>query len=122
MDGRQREIKQVMVVRKDLKMGVGKTAAQTAHASLLSYIDMAKTHPRLVKKWLSEGGTKIVLKTETPEQFSDLKKKLRDDGLPFKVVKDAGQTQVPPGTETAIGIGPFYIEEIDKVTSTLKLL
>ena len=71
---------------------------------------------------LSEGGTKVVVKVNTLEEFEDMKKKLRAAGLPFKVVKDAGQTQIPPGTETAIGIGPYYTADIDKITGKLSLL
>ena len=35
-------IKQVIIVRKDLKMGVGKTAVQCAHASLQVFINMMR--------------------------------------------------------------------------------
>jgi PTH2 family peptidyl-tRNA hydrolase len=118
----KQDIKQVIIIRKDLKMGTGKIAAQACHASLMSYMEAEKKYKDIVESWLSEGGTKVVVKVNTPEEFDDMKKKLRASGLPFKVVKDAGQTQVLPGTETAIGIGPYYTSDIDKVTSKLSLL
>ena len=116
------EIKQVIVIRKDLKMGTGKIAAQASHASLASYLETLKTHPDLVKAWASEGQTKVVLKIKSQEEAEELKKKLKVANIPFKAIRDAGQTQVPPGTETAIGIGPYYIKDIDKITGELGLL
>lgn len=118
----KKEVKQVIIVRKDLKMGVGKIAAQSCHASLLSFIIAEKSYPDIVKKWLGEGGTKIVLRTENEVKFEEIKKVVKNSGIPHVVVKDAGQTQIPPGTETAIGIGPYYSDDIDYITSKLKLL
>ena len=42
--------------------------------------------------------------------------------IPCFIVKDAGLTQLPPGSTTALGIGPFSSIEIDKITGNLKLL
>ena len=39
------EFKQVIVIRRDLKMGTGKTAAQAAHASLLG-VERVKSEKR----------------------------------------------------------------------------
>jgi len=38
------------------------------------------------------------------------------------LIKDAGHTQVDPGTVTCFGTGPWFEEEIDKVLGKLKLL
>ena len=42
------EIKQVIIVRADLDMGKGKTAAQCCHGSLLSYLEAAKVGKEIV--------------------------------------------------------------------------
>jgi PTH2 family peptidyl-tRNA hydrolase len=115
------KIKQVILVRKDLKMGAGKAAAQASHASLLGYLETVGEYPEIAETWLFEGQTKIILKIKDEKEASEIKKKLRAAKIPFKAVKDAGQTQVPPGTETAIGIGPYYEKEIDKITGELPL-
>ncbi len=117
-----KKLKQVLIIRRDLDMGWGKVVAQASHASLMAFMAVSSKYPEIADRWMEEGETKIVLKTKGEEEFEDIKKKLRSAGLPFKVVKDAGQTQVTPGTETAIGVGPYYENELDKVTGKLKLL
>jgi len=38
------------------------------------------------------------------------------------LVKDAGHTEIPPGTVTVVGIGPGPRSEIDKITGDLQLV
>ena len=47
--------KQVIVVRKDLKLGAGKIASQVAHAAIGSMKKLLQTDPELVRKWEREG-------------------------------------------------------------------
>ncbi|MCD6340374.1 MAG: peptidyl-tRNA hydrolase, partial [Desulfurococcales archaeon] len=56
---------------------------------------------------------------QEPIQLQDLANEL---GLPASVIRDAGHTELPPGTLTAIGIGPAPSEVLDKLTGKLKLL
>ena len=53
-------MKQAIVIRSDLNMGIGKIAAQSSHASLESY---KKTNIIKKKLWEAQGQKKIVLKT-----------------------------------------------------------
>lgn len=103
-------------------MGIGKIAAQASHASLESYLKTSHRFPQIASSWLAAGQTKIVLKIAGPEEASQIKMKLKESGIPFEAVRDAGQTQVAPGTETAIGIGPYYEGDLDKITGGLQLL
>ena len=48
-------MKQVMVIRTDLKMGKGKIAAQACHASLGAY---KKSDSQKIRKWESESEKK----------------------------------------------------------------
>ena len=64
-------MKQVMVVRNDLKMGKGKIAAQCCHGSLGAY---KKTNPEKIRKWENEAYAKVVCKVNSLEELLELKK------------------------------------------------
>ncbi|MBN2330352.1 MAG: peptidyl-tRNA hydrolase [Candidatus Aenigmarchaeota archaeon] len=111
--------KQVIVVRKDLRMSSGKIAAQAAHASLEAY----KATPFEGQlEWEAWGSKKVILKVKSLRGLIEIQKRAKKAGLPFALIKDAGRTEVKPGTVTAIGIGPWNEDEIDKVTGDLKML
>ncbi|UXD21921.1 peptidyl-tRNA hydrolase [Ignicoccus pacificus DSM 13166] len=116
------EIKQVIVVRTDLKMGKGKLAAQVAHASCEAVFEAMRKKPSWVEQWRLSGQKKIVLKVNTELELKEIYVKARSMGLPASMIADAGLTQLPPGTVTAVGIGPAPSSEIDKITGKLKLL
>jgi PTH2 family peptidyl-tRNA hydrolase len=116
------EVKQVIVVRKDLKMGAGKLAAQVAHASMLSYAEALKKDKEIAKAWLDSGQKKIVLAGESEEMLEKLYRAFQYEKVPCALVNDAGLTQLPPGTTTALGIGPDIAQKIDRFTKSLKLL
>lgn len=115
-------MKQVIIVRKDLKMGVGKIAAQVAHASLLAAEKSKKMNKELFIEWFNKGQAKIVLKVNTLEELLNIKEKAEELKLPTEIVQDKGLTQLEEGTITCLGIGPADEELIDKVTGNLKLL
>ncbi len=111
--------KLVIIVRKDIKMSCGKIAAQVAHAAVECVL---RSEKEILNKWLMEGQKKVVLSVDSLEELNyyfDLAKK---EGLNVCMIRDAGLTELEPGTITCIGIGPDLEEKIDKVTSKLKLL
>ncbi len=116
------EIKQAIIVRKDLNLGTGKLAAQVAHASLMSYFKAEKTDEKIAKEWLDTGEKKIVLKVDDEKALRKLHEAFKYKGFPCALVTDAGLTQIPPGTVTALGVGPWKASEINFFTSSLKLL
>ena len=116
------EIKQVIIIRSDLDMNKGKLVAQGAHASLMSYLETEKKDSAIVKEWLDAGEKKIVLKVGDEEALTKLYKAFEFKKVPCALVSDAGLTQLPPGTKTALGIGPWKSQEIDIFTKGLKLL
>lgn len=132
-------IKQVIVMRKDLKMRRGKEIAQGAHASMKFLAhkvqnvwdhkvqSMAGEHFPLFltdveEDWLLNRFAKICLRVESEEELLDIHKKALEAGLTSCLVTDSGKTEfggVP--TNTCIAIGPDRAERIDAITGELKL-
>ena len=116
------EFKQVILIRTDLKMGTGKKCAQSCHASLSS-ADLVRIKNKDVwKKWKNTGQKKVVLKISGMEELNEIVSNLEKKEILFFLVRDAGLTQLTPGTTTALGIGPALSKTLDKVTGDLKLL
>jgi PTH2 family peptidyl-tRNA hydrolase len=113
----EKDLKQVIVVRSDLRLGKGKLAGQVAHAAV-SAADKSKWK----KDWMAIGQKKSVLKCADLEELLSLYERAKRAGLPVELISDAGKTQIPAGTTTCVGIGPAPEELIDKFTGDLKLL
>lgn len=116
--------KMVIVVRSDLPMGRGKTAAQCAHAALECCLQTFNNKKKqlMFESWLRSGQPKIVVKIPNEKELLILADKAQRAGLITAIIKDAGVTQIKPGTITVVGIGPGSTEVIDSITSRLRLL
>lgn len=131
------EAKQVLVIRKDIKMPQGKVGAQLAHASTGALLSLVKFKERknrntwtisapkdgAVTAWLEGRFAKICVYVKSEEEIIELYEKAKAANLPCALIKDAGFTVfkgVP--TITAVGIGPGFKEDIDKITGHLPLL
>jgi PTH2 family peptidyl-tRNA hydrolase len=112
--------KLVLVVRSDLGMGRGKIAAQVAHAAVTAAL--AGQGSAGFTAWLRDGQPKVVLKVASADELAGVISRAQDAGLPVAVVRDAGRTQVAPGTPTCCAVGPAPGTRIDAVTGELPLL
>lgn len=111
--------KMVFVVRKDLPMRKGKVAAQCAHAAVQAF----KKAPKASRKiWDLQGQPKVVVGCADETELLDLNRKAKASQLNATLIKDAGKTQLQPGTYTVLGVGPGPDNEVDSVTGHLKLL
>lgn len=136
------DVKQVIVIRKDLKMRRGKECAQAAHASGLWLAERVKQNSKDNEQvpgtawrerqglgltaaewdWIYGNYKKVVVQVESEEALLEIYKKAQDAGLEVHMVTDAGLTEfdgVP--TKTCLAIGPDESMYIDKITGELKL-
>lgn len=111
------ELKQVILIRKDLKMSSGKTAAQAAHAAVEAVL---RSEKGIVSSWRSMGMKKITLKVESEKELYKYLQLAKDSGLITALITDAGRTEIAPGTPTCLAIGPDKEEKIDTITGELK--
>jgi PTH2 family peptidyl-tRNA hydrolase len=94
---RREDYKQVIVVRKDLRMGTGKLAAQVAHAAVMAVENTKMRNINWFNSWFNAGQAKVVVKVQTLQELHELRKHAESLHLPVA-------------------------EVIDKVTNHLKLL
>jgi PTH2 family peptidyl-tRNA hydrolase len=114
-------MKQVIIIRKDLKMRRGKEIAQGSHASM-SFLLKGQSSEEDIIEWLNSGQTKICLVVNSEDELLELDSKAREMGLISNIITDAGRTEfngVP--TKTCMAIGPNKSEDINDVTGHLKL-
>ena len=134
------ELKQVIVIRKDLKMRRGKEVAQAAHASnkiLIEAFQQKEVLPTVpvksganctenginITQWMNTDYRKICLQVQTEKEMFDLLQKAQDLGIPNSLVQDNGLTEFGGvKTYTCIAIGPAESDVIDSITGHLKLM
>ncbi|XP_031487020.1 uncharacterized protein LOC116255374 [Nymphaea colorata] len=116
------ELKMVLVVRQDLKMGTGKIASQCAHAAVGMYDELLQSQRSLLMQWWQCGQPKIVVKCKNQREMDRLKDEAEDVGLPTFIVADAGRTQISAGSRTVLAIGPGSKSTVDSITRKLHLL
>ena len=117
-------LKQVILVRMDLKMGVGKIAAQCSHATLKAYKDMIRSISGkiITEMWEVTGQAKVVLKVPDEPSMLELADRAKKLGIHVATIRDAGRTQIAAGSMTVCALGPGNAALIDQVTGDLKLL
>ena len=128
------EVKQVIVIRRDLKMRRGKEIAQGAHASsawlgalVVDGADQATGQVRLTIDpvafmWLTTSNRKITLQVQSEDELIELHAGATALGLRSHLIRDSGKTEfggVP--TITALAIGPNFAATIDEVTGHLAI-
>ena len=111
-------VKQVIVMRKFPSLRKGKYIAQGCHASVGA---LKHAHDKDIEQWIAGGSTKIVVYVDSLEKLSDLTGDCGNANIPCYLVEDAGRTEFPIPTITALGIGPYDGDEIDKITGHLPL-
>ena len=135
--------KQVIVVRRDLKMRKGKIAAQSGHACVEAVLMALAKENRLsdvrvedgwvqlaetgrdatpLSEWFARGGAKICVYVDSEEALLDLAKQGEGAGFCVALIQDAGHTEFHgEPTYTCLAFEPLYPEQIDPITGELPL-
>jgi peptidyl-tRNA hydrolase, PTH2 family len=133
-----RNLKQVIVMRKDLNMRKGKMIVQGSHASMKVFFDrMWKQYDEVdclfhlesrslsdaMIEWFEGTFTKICVSVNSEAELLEIYEKTKTANLPIALIEDIGLTEfngVP--TKTCLAIGPDESEKIDIITGHLSLL
>lgn len=137
--------KQMIVVRRDLKMRKGKIAAQAGHACVEAtlmalarerrldevrlsddegwvYLDDEGTEPTPLSEWFDAGVAKVCVYVDCEEDLLDLARRGRERGFLVALVRDAGLTEFHgEPTFTCLAFEPLAAEQIDPLTGDLPL-
>jgi PTH2 family peptidyl-tRNA hydrolase len=111
-----------IILRMDLGMSTGKLIAQAAHAAVGATELGKKENHKAWRRWRDEGGKKVALEADSLEELEELREKADDLDIVNIIIQDAGHTEVPAGTVTALGLGPERSDLLDKVTGDLPLI
>lgn len=128
-----RDVKQVIVIRRDLRMRRGKEIAQGAHAAmaflskavqpLLDYgLGLDFTLTAAEEKWILGSFKKVTCRVNSEEELREVADRAREAGLHVEEITDSGATEfdgVP--TFTCIAIGPDFEDRFAGVTDELEL-
>ena len=124
-------IKQVLVMRHDLKMRRGKQIAQGAHASM-SFLCRRLQEAGSVsldgltdaqRAWLTGAFAKVCCRVDSEEELMQIHDKALEAGLEVHLITDSGRTEFHgQPTRTCLAIGPDEAERIDAITGHLQLL
>lgn len=137
------ESKQMIVMRRDLKMRKGKIAAQAGHACVnavlmalarenhlndlkcdgqdLLFADTDRPETPL-SAWFQKGEAKICVYVDSEEALLDIDRRAKERGILSALICDAGMTEfhgVP--TYTCLALEPLEIDVANELTGELPL-
>ncbi len=111
-------LKQALVLDEAKGLSKGKMISQACHASLEAFEEADSNQ---AKEWRVSGAKKVALESGERDLEEIYDEAVRA-GLPTSLIRDAGLTELEPGTLTAVGIGPAEEPKIDRITGELKLI
>ena len=133
--------KQMIVMRRDLKMRKGKIAAQAGHACVeatlmalvregrgselrasegWAWLEHEEGDSTPLTDWFDAGVAKVCVYVDSEEELLDLAARGRDLGFAVALVRDAGHTEFH-GEPTCLAFEPLPAEKIDPLTGELPL-
>lgn len=145
MPGSSYKSKQMIVMRRDLKMRKGKIAAQAGHACVEAvlmalakegrldqvrltpdggwvYLADEDTRPTALSDWFEAGVAKVCVYVDSEEDLLRIADEGRARGFLVSLVRDAGLTEFHgEPTYTCLAFEPLHADQIDPITGDLPL-
>ena len=125
-------LKQMIVIRRDLKMRRGKEIAQGAHAALGFLLPSNKSeltqqmHIQLSEaeiNWLKGGQRKVCVRVNSEEELLAIHQKAQEVGVKSCLIQDSGKTEFAgQPTYTCLALGPDLATNLDPITGELELM
>ncbi|KII66766.1 Peptidyl-tRNA hydrolase [Thelohanellus kitauei] len=109
----------IVIIREDLGMSTGKMAAQCCHALLGCFTDALEKSLNIISKW-EDNGELFGIYTSNIETLSKVATRVIE--YPRHLIRDAGRTQVRPGTITALAFGPIEAGKFMQINQDLQLV
>jgi len=117
------------IVRADLEMTVGKTAAMASHACAGSLLQYLSKYPRRLTEFASGqfSGSRVIVKAKNLGMLERAIKEAEAAGLPHYLMVDEGHVS-PPGFDgvtpvpAALGIGPATRDRLRPITKRFQIL
>jgi PTH2 family peptidyl-tRNA hydrolase len=137
--------KQMIVMRRDLKMRKGKIAAQAGHACVEAtlmalvregrldqvrvtpdqgwvYLDDEGSSPTALSEWFDAGVAKVCVYVDSEQELLDIAEQGRERGFLVALIRDAGITEFhDEPTYTCLAFEPLSADQIDPITGELPL-
>ena len=135
--------KQMIVMRRDLKMRKGKIAAQAGHACVTATLMALQKEGRLgqvqvtdgwvglteneqeatpLSEWFDKGVAKICVYVDSEEELLRLHEKAQAAGVISALIQDAGMTEFPGDPPyPCLALEPLTAEKADEFTGGLPL-
>ncbi len=135
--------KQMIVMRRDLKMRKGKIAAQAGHACVTAVLAALAREQRLgqiqadengvtlaenaqsatpLSEWFSRGVAKVCVYVDSEEALLEIDRKAKEAGILSALICDNGITEFHgQPTYTCLAFEPALPEKVDPITGTLPL-
>jgi PTH2 family peptidyl-tRNA hydrolase len=105
----------VVIVRKDLKMRIGKIAAQVGHAAISLYRKLVDSHPEVAQAWAGTDFPKRIFYCPNEQRMDAVREQAKQLGYKTAVIHDAGRTQIASGSATCLSIGPVPLGLVGEV-------
>lgn len=115
------------IIRGDLDMTPGKSAAQAGHTFKLLTKNILEDDPQTAERYFSDGGigTNICLSSKNLESLLYAHEQCERNGIPSVLITDSGHIMLPhfDGSPiiTALGIGPARRCDVDQINKRFKL-